>query len=44
MRAAWSFHLDWGRPSRLQTAPLGPGAVADLDWKIVGTGLRAAAL
>jgi hypothetical protein len=28
----------WSSPSILQSAPLGPGVVADLNWKIVGSG------
>jgi hypothetical protein len=28
----------WTTPERLSTVPLGPGVVADLNWKIVGSG------
>ena len=37
-RVAFSSFDQWFQPFVLESAPLGPGVVADLNWKIVGTG------
>jgi len=37
-RVVFSAFDQWAPPTLLQSAPLGPGVVADLNWKIAGTG------